>query len=814
MAKQKSGGSPRVTGKRKAELPEPESESEGSVAGSVDSRATTTRGTPGSHRSMRTATSGAPSASSTPSKPKPKPRKRPNTGAAAEPGTPAASPSTPKVGPPHGLKRTDALPSIPGASSSSNPAAPPAASKKAIPSDRDAFPPSFVLQGANDGAINFEIDVVPGTVTARLVRGHRSNEELEEFYAASIDSSKTNRAIPVADFASDWHSSEMGMIVDGAPEADSAAAAYNAVCFRLECLEEFLALYLVVNPYSTQPLSFDDPSFDDANDPKPARVASLYNPPVPKLDPARSDADVSADTENFQVEASEYVAWWSAEGARLERTFLADLAAWTARRQAWVDHTTKHISLRAEQVHTYIDRRNFTISRHLSIIQSLGEYGYILSVGPEHFFSERTPHRLPPSSLPADFSQPSAAPASSSLLDRRLLQRILARLVVLTAQPDPVGPYLDPEDEQESDGQFSGDKFDGSTPVDKGKGRELGAGGDEGGESELEVVPSSVLGEEELPPRTTRGGSSKKAKKSKAKREFFGEGTPSAISHGLYTADNAPCGLSPFNGGGYTLSTLPGLEHCIAGFEDAGLSPSMVGPLCMLRVESASKGVHPADGYNFQVVGLVYTQVLDPEHLRVDALCSPSSLPLRSPLGRQGEARTVPLVLDGTPEEVSEVVKTEALEVLPAVLLGIERMGPAGSSQDSLRAVFAGYARHPWIVLRGSEPRRACVAPGTGSTGMDGDGDVMMVGGRGSLPSRIRFANQLGSLGQMPRLPAQLSHGFGVSAAVGWRVAGAQVRSSRAPRWFRSIGIAASQAPPSTSRAPKSSGPKPSAPPP
>ncbi|KAJ6483686.1 hypothetical protein DFH09DRAFT_1106750 [Mycena vulgaris] len=976
MAKQKTGGSPRVTGKRKAEQLGPESESEGSVAGSVDSRATTMHSAPGSRRSARTVASGVLSASSTPSKPKPKPRKRPNTGAAAEPGAPAALPSTPKGGPPRGLKRTDALPSIPGGSSSSNPAAPPAASikvklpakravtpptgtitiprvparanrapskpldpsctflRRPIPSDRDAFPSSFVLQGANDEAINFEINVVPGTVTARPVRGHRSNEELEEFYVASIDSSKTNRAVPVADFAGDWRSSEMGMIVDGALEADSAVAVYDAVRFRLDCLEEFLALYPVVNPYSAQPLSFDDPSFDDANDPKPARVTHPYNPPVPKFDPARSDADVSADAQKFQVEASEYVAWWSAEGARLERTFLVDLATWTAQRQAWVDRTTKRISLRAEQVRTYIDRRNFTISRHLSIIRSLGEYGYILSVGPKHFFSERAPRRLPPSPLPANSSQPSAAPASSLPLTPSALQAegqpasrgraatpaspspfcqspvrrasspaesVHSRtLGSIDAQPDPVGPYLDPEDalalfndEQDSEGHSSSDELAGSAPVDKGKGCELGAGGDEGGESEPEVVPSSVLGEEEVPPRTTRGGSGKKAKKSKAKvktkadlilelpvdpeskalplllvpydheyhkHEFFGEGAPLRNITGLYTSDNTPRGLTPYNGGGYTLSTRPGLEHCIAGLEDAGLSPPMVGPVVFvtrgknvgLQVGGVSvparalrKVCTQLDGYNFQVVAFRR----GPRHPRLGLHPSPQQEHLRThalqvcrygpPSDAKEKPETVPLVLEGSPEDVCEIVKTEALEVLPAVLLGIEAMRPAGSSQDALRAVFAGMLDTVdkfSDFLRGeidhmdrsfaaanSSGAHGSGSGGSGVAGADAEGDVSMVGGEMSaLEASFRQLAQqdsfrhltFGSLRQMPRPPPQLSHGFGASAL---STGASQELKFGTPALLGGsapLGSRPPQAPPSSSRAPKSSGPKLSVPPP
>ncbi|KAJ6578757.1 hypothetical protein DFH09DRAFT_1310731 [Mycena vulgaris] len=943
MAKQKTGGSPRVTGKRKAEQPEPKSESEGSVAGSVDSCATTTRGAPGSRRSTRTVASGAPSASSTPSKPKPKPRKRPNTGAAAEPGTLAASPSTPKVGPPRGLKRTDSLPSIPGASSSSNPAAPPAVSikvklpakravtpptgtitiprappkvkrapmksldpshtflRRPIPSDCDAFPSSFVLQGANDEAINFEIDVVPGTVTAQLVRGHRSNEELEEFYAASIDSSKTNRAVPVADLAGDWRSSEMGMIVDGALEADFAAAAYNTVRF-------------------------------DANDPKPARVAHPYNPSVPKFDPARSDADVSADAQNFQVEASKYVAWWSAEGARLECTFLVDLAAWTARRQAWVDRATKHISLRAEQVRTYIDRHNFMISQHLSIIQSLGEYSYILSVGPEHFFSERAPRRLPPSPLPTDVSQPSAAPVSSSPLtpsmsqaeeqpasrdcaatpalpspfcptpDRRAASPAESAhsrtLGSIDAQPDPVGPYLDPEDalafsndEQDSEGHSSDDELAGSAPVDKGKGREPGANGDEGGESEPEVVPLSVLGEEEVPPGTTKGGSGKKAKKSKVKvkpkadlilelpvdpeskalppllvpcdheyhkHEFFGEGALLRNITGLYTSDNAPRGLTPYNGGGYTLSTRPRLEHCITGLEDAGLSPSMVGPVvfvtrgkgcaecwapgwwCLrprqgyelhakcIRCLALRKACTQLDGYNFQVVdrrsleinlklfvevlvthGWVYTQVLNKNTFELMLCAALQARRYGPPSNAKEKPETVPLILEGTPEEVREVVKTEVLEVLPGVLLGIEAMCPAGSSQDALRAVLAGmldavdkfgnflrdeidHIDRSFMAANSSGARGSgSGGSGVGSAGKDGDGDMMMVGGEPLCPAGFVPPPRLReSRADAPSTPAALALIRRVRA-VDWRIAGAQVRSSCAPQWFRSVGITA-----------------------
>ncbi|KAJ6453267.1 hypothetical protein DFH09DRAFT_1117376 [Mycena vulgaris] len=923
MAKQKTGGSPRVTGKCKAEQLGPESESEESVAGSVDSRATTTCGAPGSRRSTCTAASDMPSASSTPSKPKPKPRKQPNTGAAAESGTPAASPTTPKVGPPRGLKRTDALPSIPGASSSSNPAAPPAASikvklpakhvatsptgtitipcapakakraplkpldpsrsflRRAIPSDRDAFPPSFVLQGANDEAIHFEIDVVPGTVTARLVRGHRSNEELKEFYAASIDSSKTNRAIPVADFAGDWRSSEMGMIVDGALEADSAAAAYDAVRFRLECLEEFLALYPAVNPYSVQPLSFDDPSFDDPNDPKPVRVAHPYNLPVPKFNPARSDANVSADAQNFQVEASEYVAWWSAEGARLERTFLADLAAWTARRQAWVDRATKRISLRAEQVRTYIDRCNFTISRHLSIIRSLGEYGYILSVGPEHFFSERAPRRAPPSPLPTDFSQPSAVPASLKGSPRRVAapqrqhRRCHSVNHLFIATPHPPSPCIParspvstPFPRIRSISSMTSKpprvtllatSWTTPRPLIRARGATLAEGENEPGESEPEVVPSSVLGEEELPPRAAKVAGMKKSSKSKrskpkTKADIVLElpadpesrhcpsslfpMTASSTNASLYTSDNVPRGLTPYNGGGYTLSTRPGLEHYIAGLEDAGISPSMVGPVayvtrgkgcsecwtpgwwCLrprqgyeinakcIRCLALRKACSQLDGYNFQVVdrcslelnlklfvevlithGWVFTQVLKQNTFELMLRAVLQVRRYSPPSDAKEKPATVPLVLDGTPKEIHEVVKAETLEVLPAFLLGIDAMRPASSSQEACALSSPAYST-PWMTLvtsfaaklttwigrlwlrtRRTRVGRAAVDPGLGSAGKDGDADVTMGGGEvnglleatsAGSPSRICSATSTsGASGRCLGRPQQLSHGFG-----------------------------------------------------
>ncbi|KAJ6536589.1 hypothetical protein DFH09DRAFT_1091329 [Mycena vulgaris] len=998
MGKAKTAGSPKVTGKRKAEQPEPESESEGSVAGSVDSRATATRGAPGSRRSARGAVSGAPSASSTPVRPKPKSRKRPNTGAAAEPDTPAAPPSTPKVGPPRGLKRADALPSIPSASSSSTPAALPALSikvklpatravtpptgtitvprtpvktkrapskpldpsrsflRKPIPSDRGVFPSSFVLQGANDEAINFEVDVVPGPVTIRPLRGKRSNEELDEFYGAQIDSSKPFRAVPVAEFAGDWRSSEMGTIVDEALEMGTAAAAHDAVRFRLECLEEFFNLYPVINPYSAPLPLFDDPSFDDPRDPRPARPAHPYNPPVPKFDPSRSDTDVSADAQNFQTEASEYAAWWAAEGARLERVYQADLAGWRARRQLVVDRATKRISSRTEQVRLYIERRQTTFLRHFSVIRSLGEYAYILGVGPEHFFSEHAPRHLPPSPLPADISssnvllpssspltpsasqaegQPAsrgraATPASPSPFcqspgrrDASPAESVHSRtLTSIDALPEDA---LDPfNDEADSEGQSSVDELADPAPVDKGKGRDFGAGENEAGGSEPEVVPSSVLGEEELPPRAVKVAGMKKSskrKRSKPKtkadivlelpadpeskalplllvpydrefheREFFGEGAPLREITGLYTSDNVPRGLTPYNGGGYTLSTRPGLEHCIAGLEDAGISPSMVGPVayvtrgkgcsecwspgwwCLrprqgyemnakcIRCLALRKACSQLDGYNFQVVdrrslelnlklfvevlvthGWVFTQVLKQNTFELMLRAALQVRRYGPPSDAKEKPVTVPLVLDGTPEEIREVVKAETLEVLPAFLLGIDVMRPTGSSQEALRAVFAGvldavddfgdFLRgqindmdRSFMAENSSDARgSASGRSGAGSAGTERDADVTMVGGEvNDLEATFsRLAQQdafrqldFGSLGQMPRPPPQLSHGFGPSAPP---TSESQELKFGAPVLLGGSAPSGSrppQAPPSTSRAPKSSGPKSSIPPP
>ncbi|KAJ6485493.1 hypothetical protein DFH09DRAFT_1339769 [Mycena vulgaris] len=642
--------------------------------------------------STRVVASGVPSTSSTPTKPKP--RKRPNTGAAAESVNPAASPSTPKVGPPRGLKRNDALPSIPGASSSSTLAAPPATPIRVkLPAKRVVTPPTGTITVPRAPAKAKHASTKTfGPFSFVSPQGDSlCNDELEEFYGAQIDSPKPGCAVPVTEFAGNWCSSEMGMIVDGALETDTAAAVHNAVRFRLDCLEEFLVLYPIISPYSAKPPSFDDPSFDDANDPKPERVAHLYNPPVPKFNPARSGADASADAQNFQIEASEYIAWWS------------------------------------------------------------------------------------------------------------------------------------------------------------------GGGADKGNVSEPEAIPLSFVGEEELPPRAAKGGSGKKGGKSKRskpkakadivtllpvnpeskvlplllvpynrkfhKHEFFGEGAPFATSPGSIR---------------YTLSTRPGLEHCIAGLKDAGLSPSMVGPVVYVtRGKGCSECwtpdwwcLRPRQGYELHAKyrhsleinlklfveilvthGWVYTQVLNQNTFELMLHVALQVRRYDPPSSAKGKPATIPLVLDGTPKEIHEVFKTEALEVLPVFLLDIDAMRPAGSSKETLRAVFASMldavdAFGDFLRSQINNMDRTFMAEnlsgvggsksggsGIGSAGMDGDGDVTMVGDggvmmvgdgdvtmvggeMGSLEATFRQLAQqdsfrqldFGSLGRMPCPPVQLSHRFGVSA--------------------------------------------------
>ncbi|KAJ6568306.1 hypothetical protein DFH09DRAFT_1313757 [Mycena vulgaris] len=326
------------------------------------------------------------------------------------------------------------------------------------------------------------------------------------------------------------------------------------------------------------------------------------------------------------------------------------------------------------------------------------------------------------------------------------------------------------------------------------------------------------------------------------------------------------------------LSTCPGLEHCIAGLEDAGLSPSMVGPVVYVTCgkgcsECWTPGwwcLRPCQGYEINAKcirclalqkayrrsfkinlklfvevlvthGWVYTQVLNKNTFKLMLRAALQVRRYGPPSDAKEKPETVPLVLKGSPEEVREVVKTEALEVLPAVLLGIEAMRPAGSSQDALRAVFAGMldaVDEFSDFLRGEidhmdrsfAAANSLGAPGSGgggsgveSAGMDGEGDVSMVGGEmsGLEASFRQLAQQdsfrhldLGSLGQMPRPPPQLSHRFGTSAPSAGASQGLKFGAPVLLGGSAPSGSRPAQAPPSSAQAPKSSGLKSSTPPP